>query len=44
MVIDMTKYGFILLSGDAEGFLKKLQGVGMVDITRASKPIDEPSE
>lgn len=40
----MTKYGFILLSGDAEVFLKKLQSVGMVDITRSTKPIDEPSE
>ena len=44
MVTEMTKYGFILLSGDAEVFLKKLQGVGMVDITRSTKPIDEPSE
>ena len=40
----MTKYNFILLSGDVEEFLKKLQGVGVVDITRSTKPVDEKSE
>lgn len=40
----MLKYNFILLSGDMEGFLKKLQGLGVVDITRSTKPIDENSE
>lgn len=40
----MLKYDFILLSGDMEGFLKKLQGLGVVDITRSTKPIDENSE
>ena len=40
----MTKYNFILLSGDVEDFLKKLQGVGVMDITRSTKPIDEKSE
>ena len=40
----MTKYNFILLSGDIEDFLKKLQGVGVVDITRSTKPVDEKSE
>lgn len=40
----MTKYNFILLSGDVEDFLKKLQGVGVVDITRSTKPVDEKSE
>ena len=44
MVTEMTKYDFILMSGDADGFLKKLQEVGMVDITRSVKPIDEKSE
>ena len=40
----MTKYNFILLSGDVEEFLKKLQGVGVMDITRSTKPVDEMSE
>ena len=40
----MTKYNFILLSGDVEKFLKKLQGVGVMDITRSLKPVDEKSE
>ena len=44
MVTEMTKYDFILMSGDADAFLKKLQEVGMVDITRSVKPIDEQSE
>ncbi|MDY6436858.1 MAG: V-type ATPase 116kDa subunit family protein [Bacteroidales bacterium] len=44
MVTEMTKYNFILLSGDVEEFLKKLQGVGVVDITRSTKPVDEKSE
>lgn len=44
MVTEMTKYNFILLSGDMEEFLKKLQGVGVVDITRSTKPVDEKSE
>lgn len=40
----MTKYNFILLNGDVETFLKKLQDVGVVDITRSIKPVDEKSE
>jgi V/A-type H+-transporting ATPase subunit I len=44
MVTEMTKYNFILLSGDVEEFLKKLQGVGVMDITRSTKPVDETSE
>ena len=44
MVTEMTKYDFILLSGDADAFLEKLQSVGVVDITRSMKPIDEKSE
>ena len=40
----MTKYNFILLSGDVEDFLKKLQGVGVMDITRSLKPVDDKSE
>ena len=44
MVTEMTKYGFILMSGEADAFLEKLQEIGMVDITRSVKPIDEQSE
>ena len=44
MVTEMTKYDFILMSGEADAFLKKLQEIGMVDITRSVKPIDEQSE
>ena len=40
----MTKYDFILMSGEADAFLKKLQEIGLVDITRSVKPIDEQSE
>ncbi|MCR5014087.1 MAG: ATPase V [Bacteroidales bacterium] len=40
----MTKYDFILMSGDADAFLAKLQNVGLVDITRSTKPVDEQSE
>ena len=44
MVTEMTKYGFILMSGDADAFLEKLQRVGVMDITRSMKPVDEQSE
>jgi len=40
----MTKYDFILMSGDADAFLEKLQRVGVMDITRSKKPVDEQSE
>jgi len=40
----MTKYDFVLLSGDAEAFLLQLQGIGIVDITRSQVPVDEESE
>ena len=44
MVTEMTKYDFILMSGDMDAFLEKLQSIGVVDITRSTKPIDERSE
>ena len=44
MVTEMTKYDFILMSGDADAFLEKLQSVGVVDITRSLKPVDDQSE
>lgn len=43
MIEKMTKYSFILLSGKTEEFLRRLQGLGLVDITRSSKPVDEHS-
>lgn len=43
MIDRMTKYSFVLLSGEAESFLKELEGLGVVDITRSEKPVDETS-
>ena len=43
MVDKMMKYSFILLSGETEGFLEKIQELGVVDVTRSAKPVDEHS-
>ena len=43
MISPMTKYSFILLNGEQEGLLEKLQEIGLVDITRSVKPVDGPS-
>ncbi|MGN1231855.1 MAG: V-type ATP synthase subunit I [Candidatus Cryptobacteroides sp.] len=43
MISKMTKYSFILLSEGQETFLEKLQELGVVDITRSAKPVDEKS-
>lgn len=43
MVIEMTKYSFILLEEETEGFLERLQQLGVVDMTRSLKPVDEES-
>lgn len=43
MIDKMTKYSFILLSGESEEFLSKLQELGLVDITRSVKPVDDES-
>ena len=43
MVDKMIRYSFILLSGETEGFLAKLQELGVVDVTRSAKPVDEQS-
>ena len=43
MIEKMNRCSFILLSGDEERFLKDLQDLGMVDITRSSKPVDDKS-
>lgn len=39
----MTKYSFILLSGDQEKFLDGIRQLGVVDITRSTKPVDDKS-
>ena len=43
MITRMTKYSFILLTGEKEGFLEQLQELGVVDITRSVKPVDSDS-
>ena len=43
MIAPMTKYSFVLLSADEGAFLESLQEVGVVDITRSVKPVDEQS-
>ena len=43
MISKMTKYSFILLTGEKEGFLEQLQELGVVDISRSVKPIDSDS-
>lgn len=43
MIEKMTKYSFILLSGESEAFLENLQEFGVVDIQRSTKPIDDKS-
>ena len=44
MITPMTKFSFILLNGEQEGLLEKLQETGLVDITRSVKPIDGDTE
>jgi hypothetical protein len=43
MIDRMTKYSFVLLSGSEEGFLKQIEALGLVDITRSAKPVDDTS-
>jgi len=43
MIEKMTKYSFALLSGEADQFLKNLEDLGVVDITRSEKPVDDAS-
>ena len=44
MIEKMTKYSWILLGGDKQEFLESLRSLGVVDITRSAKPVDEHSE
>ena len=43
MITKMTKYSFILLTGEKESFLEQLQELGVVDVTRSVKPVDQDS-
>lgn len=43
MIEKMTKYSFVLLKEQTEGFLEKLQSLGVMDITRSVKPFDAES-
>ena len=43
MISPMTKYSFILLNGEQDGLLERLQEIGLVDITRSVKPVDGAS-
>lgn len=43
MITRMTRYDFILLSGQTEEFLTRLQELGVVDITRSVKAVDDKS-
>ena len=43
MIDRMTKYSFVLLSGEADAFLHRLEDLGVVDITRSEKPVDDTS-
>lgn len=44
MITKMTKYTFVLMSGKKDEFLEDIQELGVVDITRSTKAIDEHSE
>ena len=43
MIEKMTKYSFILLDREKEGFMEDLSQLGVMDISRSSKAIDEHS-
>lgn len=44
MIKQMTKYDFVIFHKDAGNFLQGIQTLGVVDITRKSKPIDNASK
>ena len=43
MIEKMTRYDFILLSGNRDSFLESLGKLGVMDVTRSSRPVDERS-
>ncbi|MCQ2186754.1 MAG: hypothetical protein MJY73_00225 [Bacteroidales bacterium] len=44
MIEKMTKYSWILINSDKDEFLERLRELGIVDIKRSAKPVDEHSE
>ena len=44
MITKMTKYSFILYHMEVQTFLERVQEIGMVDITRENKGVDEHSK
>jgi len=44
MILPMTKYDFVLYHADVDNFLQELQTLGIVDVRRQQKPIDEYSK
>ena len=44
MITKMTKYNFVLMNSGKEEFLEALKELGVVDITRSVKPVDEKSD
>lgn len=44
MIEKMTKYSFILLNGTQDALLENLQQLGLVDITRSDKVLDEKGQ
>lgn len=43
MIKQMTKYSFVIFHEDTPAFLETLKGLGLMDITRSSKPATEDS-
>ncbi|MCQ2152523.1 MAG: hypothetical protein MJY70_05660, partial [Bacteroidales bacterium] len=43
MIEKMTKYSFVLLHGGVDDFLMSLKEIGVMDIVRSTKPVDEVS-
>ena len=43
MIEKMTRYDFVLLSSGKDGFIDALSSLGVMDITRSAKPVDEHS-
>ena len=43
MIEKMTKYSFVLLHGGVDDFLVSLKEIGVMDIVRSPKPVDEVS-
>lgn len=43
MITRMTRYSFIVLTRELDSFLERLQGLGMVDLTRSTRAVDDHS-